>query len=121
MDAKAEAHKMTAYSFDQLISECEFTSGKILLSNVSENKKDNNNNNNQTGKLIKYDIQFVQNFITQIEKKVKEVKEKNQFIIPDTIRYRYPIIYNKKCFFTNFTFFIKSRYGHTFKTQNPDC
>ena len=34
LDAKAEAHKMTAYSFDQLISECEFTSGKILLSNV---------------------------------------------------------------------------------------
>ena len=26
LDAKAEAHKMTAYSFDQLISECEFTS-----------------------------------------------------------------------------------------------
>jgi len=39
LDAKAEAHKMSAYSFEQLISECEFTSGKILLSNINENDR----------------------------------------------------------------------------------
>ena len=69
---------MTAYSFDQLISECEFTSGKILLSNVKNNKISNEKEQeeNKEKKGIKYDIVYLQNFITDIEKKVKEIKEK---------------------------------------------
>lgn len=88
LDAQAEAHKTSAYSFDQLQTLCEFTTGKILLTNGLETHSD-------SGKIT-YDIAYVHNFIDQIELKVKEIKEKNQFIIPKSIRIRFP-----KCYYTN--------------------
>ena len=71
LDAQAEAHKTSAYSFDQLQSLCEFTSGKVLLSN-NKNIPDNEFGENEN-KSIKYDLSYIQNFIGQIEMKVKEI------------------------------------------------
>lgn len=108
LDARAEAHKMTAYSFDQLISECEFTSGKILLYYTNKNKhiktdgkKDINYNiydEKENDNKVIYDLEYFNNFINSIEKRVREIKEKNQFMIPDVIRKRYNLIYNLNVF-----------------------
>jgi len=91
LDARAEAHRMTAYSFDQLISECEFTSGKILLSNLV-------NDADLIKDAEKFDLKYVQDFISLLENKVKEIKQKNQFIIPDSIRHSFPNIYYTNIF-----------------------
>ncbi len=91
LDARAEAHRMTAYSFDQLISECEFTSGKILLSNLVQDEE-------LTKGSDQYNLKNVQDFMTLLENKVKEIKQKNQFIIPDSIRHAFPNIYYTNIF-----------------------
>jgi hypothetical protein len=88
LDAQAEAHKTSAYSFDQLQTLCEFTTGKILLSNGLDSQS--------LDGTITYDVKYVHNFIDEIELKVKEIKEKNQFVIPTSVRRRFP-----KCYYTN--------------------
>ena len=77
LDAKAEAHKMTAYSFEKLQSTAEFSSGRILFSDK---------------KLKLLEI------MDEIGTQVKDIKEKNQFILPEAVRHRFPVLYSTNVF-----------------------
>ena len=88
LDAKAEAHKSTAYAFEKLQSFCEFNSGKILFSESREVPTD-------TSTAIKVDHIGVLN---HIEEKVREIKERNQFLLPEAIRFKYPILFSTNVF-----------------------
>lgn len=88
LDAKAEAHKSTAYAFEKLQSFCEFNSGKILFSESREVRTD-------TSTAIKVDHIGVLN---HIEEKVREIKERNQFLLPEAIRFKYPILFSTNVF-----------------------
>lgn len=76
LDAKAEAHKSSSYQFDKLQSQCEFHSGKVLFF------KD------PSAKVI----------VEEIEKKVAEIKDTNQFIIPEAVRFNFPKLYSTNVF-----------------------
>lgn len=78
LDAKAEAHRVSAYKFDKIQSKLEFNSGKILFI-VGESKE-------------------LPKLINDTEKDVREIKETNQFILPESIRYNYPKLYNINVF-----------------------
>jgi hypothetical protein len=78
LDAKAEAHKTSAYNYEKLESMCEFNSGKVLFFN--------------------YDKKYVLGILEEVEKKVTEVKELNKFILPEYIRHKYPYTYSTNIF-----------------------
>jgi hypothetical protein len=82
LDAKAEAHKTSAYMYDKLGSICEFNSGKVMFF-----KPEEGSSRDQITKLV-----------IDIETKITEIKDTNKFILPEVIRYRYKDLFSQNLF-----------------------
>jgi len=78
LDTRAEAHRTSDYKFDKLETDLEFNSGKLMfLTDFS-------------APLPKIE--------EKAEAQVREIKETNQFVLPESIRRTYPILYGTNLF-----------------------
>lgn len=78
LDAKAQAHKTSAYKFDKIESTCEFNSGRFMFFDTK--------------------IEDIIAAVNKIEADVSEIKETNQFILPESIRFQFPFTYSTNIF-----------------------
>lgn len=70
LDARSEAHRSSAYKYDKLLSYINFQSGKLFF--------------------LKKESEKFGEIIIKIERDIAEIKESNQFVLPEKIRYSFP-------------------------------
>ena len=78
LDARAESHRTSAYKFDKIQAATVFSSGRVLFAALSKTE--------------------VIEIIDKVEKDVAEIKESNQFVLPELIRVSFPHIYGTNVF-----------------------